>query len=147
MLAKIAAVTEPSRHPRPAAEETVPGSPDAPASITDMIASSVAAALTRISPAAVFVPTLSGQTVRSITRFKLPVWIVGVSSREATCQRLLFGSGVYPQYETDPPSDWKAYVQDWLRSHEMEDNLAILTAGPSASHPEANHRMEIIRLG
>jgi len=147
MLAKIAAATEPSRHPRPNAEETIPDGPDAPSSITDMIVSSVAATLTRISPAAVFVPTHSGQTARSLTRFKLPVWIVGVSSREATCQRLLFSSGVYPQYETDPPSDWNAYVRDWLQCHEMEDNLAILTAGPSASHPEANHRMEIIRLG
>ncbi len=32
------------------------------------------------------------------------------------------------------------------RSHEMEGDLAILTEGPSAKHPEANNRMEIIEL-
>ncbi|MBA4421995.1 MAG: pyruvate kinase [Syntrophus sp. (in: bacteria)] len=148
MLAKIAAATEPHRHPRHDLEKAIPShGPDVPVSITDIIASSVDAALKRICPAAVFVPTQSGQMARSIARFKPPVWIVGVSSREATCQRLLFSSGVYPQYETDQPSDWNTYVQDWLRRHELEDNLAILTEGPSASHPEANHRMEIIQLG
>ena len=35
---------------------------------------------------------------------------------------------------------------DWLRNHEVEGNLAILTEGPSAKHPEANNRMEIIQL-
>ncbi len=148
MLAKIAAFTEPHRQPRHALEKSILGrGPEAPVSIADMIASGVDSALKRISPAAVFVPTQSGQMARSIARFKLPVWIVGVSSREETCQRLLFSSGVYPQYEADQPSDWNAYVQDWLRRHELEGSLAILTEGPSASHPEANHRMEIIQLG
>ena len=148
MLAKIAAATEPHRHPFPGREETiVRHGPDVPVSITNIIASSVDAALKHISPAAVFVPTQSGQMARSITRFRLPMWIVGVSSREMTCQQLLFSSGVYPQYETDQPSDWNAYVRDWLRRHELDGNLAILTEGPSASHPEANHRVEIIQLG
>ena len=115
-------------------------------SITDLIALSVETALERISPAAVFVPTRSGYTARSIARFKPPVWIVAVSSQEATCQRLLFSSGVYPVYETDHPRDWNAYVKGWLAGHAMEGDLAILTEGPSAKHPEANHRMEIIRL-
>ena len=117
-----------------------------PAGITDLIALSVETALERISPAAVFVPTRSGLTARSIARFKLPVWIVAVSSREATCQRLLFSGGVYPVHEPDHPQDWNGYVEDWLSDHALEGNLAILTEGPSAEHPEANHRMEIIRL-
>jgi pyruvate kinase len=37
-------------------------------------------------------------------------------------------------------------VGDWLQSHEVEGNIAILTEGPSAKHPEANNRMEIIQL-
>jgi pyruvate kinase len=49
-------------------------------------------------------------------------------------------------YEPDHPKDWNSYVGDWLQSHELEGNLAILTEGPSAKHPEANNRMEIIQL-
>jgi pyruvate kinase len=147
MLAKIAAATEPHRSRLGIKEVLLSHGRDIPVNITELIASSVEGALERISPAAVFVPTHSGQMARSVARFKLPVWIVGVSSQEATCQRLLFSSGVYPQYETDHPSNWNTYARDWLRRHELEGNLAILTEGPSASHPEANNRMEIIQLG
>ena len=94
-----------------------------------------------------FVPTHSGYTARLIARFKPPVWIVAVSSQESTCQRLLFSRGVYPVYEPDIPGEWNAYVKDWVSNHALEGNLAILTEGPSAAHPDTNHRMEIIKLG
>ena len=51
-----------------------------------LIAIGVEACLEYVSPAAVFVPTTSGDTARSIARFRLPVWTVAVSSQEATCQ-------------------------------------------------------------
>jgi pyruvate kinase len=146
MLAKIAAATEPHRFRQGFKEDLLNHGRNVPVRIADLIALSVETALSRISPAAVFVPTHSGATARSIARFKLPVWIVGVSSLEATCQRLLFSSGVYPMCEPDHPKDWNAYVGDWLQSHELEGDLAILTEGPSAKHPEANNRMEIIQL-
>ncbi|MBN2438963.1 MAG: pyruvate kinase [Deltaproteobacteria bacterium] len=146
MLAKIATATEPHR-PRYGLKEALGDhGGNVPVRIKDLIALSVDTALESISPAAVFVPTHSGATARSISRFKPPVWIVGVSSREETCQRLLFSGGVYPIYEPDHPKDWNAYVGDWLQSHEVEGNVAILTEGPSAKHPEANNRMEIIQL-
>ena len=146
MLAKIAAATEPYR-PRHGLKEALRDhGGNVPVRIKDLIALSVDTALERISPAAVFVPTHSGATARFISRFKLPVWIVGVSSREETCQRLLFSGGVYPMYEPDHPKDWNAYVEDWLQSHEVEGNIAILTEGPSEKNPEANNRMEIIQL-
>ena len=146
MLAKIAAATEPHRVRRDFAETLRKGDKTSSAAITDVIALSVETALERISPAAVFVPTRSGLMARSIARFKLPVWIVAVSSQEATCQRLLFSGGVHPVHEPDHPQNWNAYVEDWLSRHALEGDLAILTEGPSRAHPEANHRMEIIRL-
>jgi pyruvate kinase len=146
MLAKIAAATEPHRSRHGLKEALRNRGKDISVSMTDLIAMSVETALERISPAAVFVPTHSGQTARSIARFKLPVWIIGVSSQEATCQRLLFSSGVYPVYEPDHPRDWNSYVREWLRAHEVKGNLVILTEGPSSRHPETNNRMEIIRL-
>jgi pyruvate kinase len=146
MLAKIAAATEPHRLRRGIAAHLPPPGGTGEVGITDLLALSVEAALERIAPAAVFVPTHSGRTARSIARFKLPVWIVGISSQEATCRRLLFSGGVYPTFEPNHPRDWNAYVKDWLRNRTLEGDLAILIEGPSSEHPEANNRMEIIRL-
>jgi pyruvate kinase len=146
MLAKIAAATEPHRSRQGIKEALLDDQRGVPIGLTDLIALSVEATFERISPAAVFVPTHSGHTARSIARIRPSMWIVGVSSQEATCQKLLFSGGIYPQYETEHPRDWNGYVRDWLRRQELESELAILTEGPSTSHPEANHRMEIIRL-
>ena len=146
MLAKIAAVIEPYR-PAHYIRETLQGVGRGDRTrLTDLIALSVETTLERISPAAVFVPTHSGATARSIARFRPPVWITAVSSQESTCQRLQFSYGVYPVREPDHPEDWNAFARKWLQDHEVEGNLVVLTEGPSAKHPEANNRMEIIDL-
>ena len=111
-----------------------------------MVVFSIEATFKHISPAAVFVPTHSGATARSIARFRLPVWIVAISRSELTCQQLQFSSGVLPTHETDPPNDWKEYVRSWLHEHEVKGDLVILAQGPSRSNPSTNHRMEIIDL-
>ena len=143
MLAGIAEATEPhrpARHGREMLKDLGRGG----VSPADLIAFSVEATLERISPAAVFVPTRSGYTARSITRFRLPVWIAGFSSLESTCQKLQFSYGVYPVCEPDHPEDWRSYARTWLGKHEVEGDLAIVTEGPSSKHPEANNRMEIL---
>jgi len=146
MLAKIAAAVEPHR-PASLVRETL-GDIDRRKkhSFADLIALSVERTHEHISPAAVFVPTLTGATARSISRFRLPVWIVAVSSQEQTCQRLQFSYGVYPAHESDHPDDWNGYIRAWLDRHEVEGTIVILTEGPSIKHPEANNRMEIIDL-
>jgi pyruvate kinase len=106
----------------------------------------VEATLEYVTPAAVFVPTRTGATARSIGRFRLPVWIIAVSSREATCQNLQFSYGVYPVHEKDHPEHWKPYVKEWLQHHGIQGDIVVLTEGPSTKHPDANHRMEIIDL-
>jgi len=146
MLARIAAAVEPERHQVPVREMfhgidirgKVP-----PARIIDL---SVEAILEYASPAAVFVPTRSGNTARSIGRFSLPVWIIAVSSQETTCQNLQFSYGVYPVHEKEHPENWKPFVKEWLQRHEMAGDIVVLTEGPSTKHPDANHRMEIIDL-
>ena len=107
---------------------------------------SVEASLEYVTPAAVFVPTRTGATARSIGRFRLPVWIIAVSSQEATCQNLQFSYGVFPVHEKDHPENWKPYVKEWLQRHGMQGDIVVLTEGPSSKHPDANHRMEIIDL-
>jgi pyruvate kinase len=147
MLAGIAAATEPHRPGYYVREALKEIENSTKVSLTDLIALSVEATLEHISPAAVFVPTHSGTTARSVTRFRLPVWIIGVSSQENTCQRLQFSYGVYPVHELEHPEDWKSFIREWLRAHEVEGNIVVLTEGPSPKHPEANNRMEIINLG
>lgn len=146
MLARIAAAVEPHRSAT-AVKELFRGM-DLRGRLrpAHLIALSVEASLEYVSPAAVFVPTRSGATARRIAGFHLPVWIVAVCSDEMTYQQLQFSSGVYPVHEAEDPEDWNAYVKKWVLDHGLEGNLVILTEGPSARHPEANHRMEIIEL-
>ena len=146
MLAKISAAIEPHRH-QVTVKEIFQGldlrSKLRPA---HLIAVGVEASLEYASPAAVFVPTKSGATARSIARFRPPVWIVAVSSQKSTCQALQFSYGVHPVHEEEHPEDWNAYVKAWLKAHKIEGNLVVLTEGPSAKHPQANNRMELIDL-
>ncbi len=146
MLGKIASAVEPyvvARSVRQKDRRRVPGSRPR---LTELIARSVVATVDRVTPAAVFVPSRSGATPRSVASFRLPVWVVAISRHEATCQRLLFTYGVVPMYLAEHPDDWRDYVTDWLRGRGIEGDLAVLTEGPSAKHPEANNRMEIIDL-
>jgi len=146
MLARIAAAVEPHLRASDIKEALAAMWGGAPPRMKDLIAVSVQAVLERISPAAVFVPTHSGATARSIARFRLPVWIAAISSQEETCQRLQFTFGVHPVHEPVHPRDWNSYVRRWLHSSGLEGELVVLTEGPSSEHPEANDRMEIIDL-
>jgi len=146
MLARIAAATEPTLPAYAVAEKLRSQRRDDGVRLMDLIAMSVRTTVERVTPAAVFVPTRSGSTARSIARFRLPVWIVAVSAVEATCQRLQFTWGVHGVFEPDHPEDWKGYIGQWLSNNGLPGEMAVLTEGPSSKHPEANHRMEIVDL-
>ncbi len=146
VLARIAAATESHRPGCPIKENVLEQVPGKNISLMDLISLSVETVFEHATPAAVFVPTRSGATARSIARFRLPVWIAAVSSQETTCQRLQFTYGVSPVHEPVHPEDWRQYVRNWLRSHNLGGNIVVLTEGPSSRHPEANHRVEIIDL-
>lgn len=147
MLAKIAATVEPRRPGDRVRNELRACGRECSINLKDLIALSVETSVETVSPAALIVPSKSGASVRSITRFRLPVWIAAVSSNEATCQQLQFSYGVQPLYLPDDEiEDWNSFAQEWLNKHELEGDLVILAAGPSPRHPEANNRMEIIDL-
>jgi pyruvate kinase len=146
MLAKIAAAVEPERHQIPVKDMFQGIDLTGKIKPEHLIAGSVEATLEYVTPAAVFVPTRTGATARSIGRFRLPVWIIAVSSQEATCQNLQFSYGVYSVHEKDHPENWKSYVKQWLQGHGIQGDIVVLTEGPSTKHPDANHRMEIIDL-
>ncbi|MFW8599916.1 pyruvate kinase [Desulfobacterota bacterium M19] len=147
MLARIAAATEPHRGRynfdpalKPQAGENSPNS-------VDLIAESIENILAKIaSSAAVLAPTASGTTARSLTRFRLPKWVLAVSSSEKTCRELMFSYGVYPILEKEHPHDWTAYGRRYVKEHALVGSFIIQTEGPSPEHPEINHKMEIITL-
>lgn len=115
-------------------------------SILEIIAKSVETVIPRINPAAVVVPTHSGTTAKNITRYRLPVWILAVSSQKKTCQELIFSYGIVPIHEPDHPNHWRQWIRTSLQLHGIEGDWAILTEGPSAKYPDRNDRMEIIDL-
>ena len=146
MLAKIAAAIEPHRTVNPIKGKLVSRREDDDVHIEDLIALSVETTLERITPPTVIVPTRSGATARSITRFRLPVWITAFSRYEKTCQDLMFSYGVLPVCESDHPDDWKQWARNWLQANGEVGNLVVLTEGPSKKHPYRNNRMEILDL-
>jgi pyruvate kinase len=146
MLAKIAAEVEPQRRSVTVRELYQGIDIRSKLKPAHLIAIAVEASLEYASPAAVFVPTHSGATARSLSLFRLPVWIIGISSVEATCQSLVFSSGVYPVFNDEHPKDYTPFVRAWVREQEIPGDIAVLTEGPSSKHPGANHRMEIIEL-
>jgi pyruvate kinase len=148
MLGRIAREVEPFRPGawvRRRLHETAAG---AASSATDVLALSIESAVERLAPKCVIAATLTGNTARNITRFRLPAFVLGVSTNEETCQHLLFSYGVVPVHVTELPEDWRAYARDWVVSQGEEPaGVVIVCAGPSPRRPEASPRMEIVDLG
>ena len=147
MLAKIAAATEPHRRQRHFETTLKPQVKDYTPNVVDLIAVSIENILAKIdSPAAILSPSASGYTPRSLTRFRLPVWILAVSPSRKTCRELMFSYGVYSILEEEHPHDWTAFARSYAADYGLEGNCIIQTEGPSPDHPAANHKMEIIDL-
>jgi pyruvate kinase len=104
-------------------------------------------ALETVPCAAVFVPTRTGTTARMISRFNPAVWIVALSGDRAVGQGLAFSYGVHPVELAQEPDDWRGWARTWLKGQQIAGNFAMLVAGPSARHPDANHRIEFLRVG
>ena len=147
MLAKIAAATEAQRPPGQLTGLRKLYDAEPSATAAEAIASIVEHALGKVPFGAVFVPTRSGSTARMISRFKPPVWIVASSPDPAVCRGLLFSYGVHP-VEADPePDRWREFAGEWMREHGIPGRFAILVAGPSPRNPDADHRIEFLRIG
>jgi len=149
MLAKIAAATEPYRPPKhyERALQCLMTDPIPPAGMVDAITNSVENIMDNLeSTAAILTPTASRHTARSLTRFRLPVWILAISQSEKTCQDLLFCYGVWPILKSSHPEDWTEYARTITGELGLSGKYMIQTEGPSPTHPAANHRMEIIAL-
>src|SRR5208283_4535956 len=83
MLAKIAAEVESKRSTISLREMYQASDSKSKLKPAQLISIAVEASLEYSCPAAIFAPTHSGATARSLSSFRLPVWIVGISSSEA----------------------------------------------------------------
>jgi pyruvate kinase len=147
MLAKIAAYTESQRPPVRLAEVRSRLRQGPPDTAADAIASVVETALDIIPCAAAFVPTRTGTTARMISRLSPPQWIVALSRDPAVCQGLAFSYGVEPLELVEDPKNWRDFAQAWLQENRVSGPIALLVAGPSRRNPEANYRLEFLRVG
>jgi pyruvate kinase len=146
MLAKIAAYTESQRPPVCLMELRSSLRHGPPNTAADAIASIVETALDSFPCAAVFVPTRTGTTARMISRLNPSQWIVALSGDPAVCQGLAFSYGVEPVQMLEDPKNWRDFAQAWLQEHQISGHVALLVAGPSERHPEANYRLEFLKF-
>lgn len=146
MLAKIAAFTETHRVRAALAARRAAFQQQTELKRGDRIASLVEHALDAVPCDLVLVPTRGGTTARVISRCKPLVWIVAPSSDPAACQALAFSYGVYPVDLAEEPADWSAFVAALLRERGVAAEHVMLIAGPSPRNPNANHRIELMRL-
>ena len=146
MLAKIAAATESQRAAASINRLDEFYRTHRPATTAEATATVVEQALQTVPCDAVIVPTRTGSTARMLSRFKPPVWTAAVSGDPAVCQGLAFSYGVHSIHAEIEPEDWRAFASAWAREHGIDARSAMLVAGPSAKHPDANYRIEFMRL-
>jgi pyruvate kinase len=147
MLAKISAFTE-TRRPVTtlSVRRELAELPPAPLTDADRMTSVMERALETVPCDLVLVPTRSGATARLVSRLKPPMWLIAPSQDHAVCQGLAFSYGVHPVENTEDDSDWRTFIERWLNANRVTAARVLLIAGPSPRHPQANHRIELMRL-
>ncbi len=146
MLAKIAAATEARRPLARLNDLRAVSLQQKPASAAAAIADVVEHALETVPCSTVFVPTRTGATARLISRFKPSAWIAAISPNPEVCQELDFSYGICPVDLPEDPENWRDFAAAWLKDHQIACPTAMLVAGPSPRHPEANYRIEFMRI-
>jgi pyruvate kinase len=147
MLARIAAFTEVNRVRAALAARRAAVRKDVEPRRGDHVAALVEHALDMLTVDVLLVPTRGGTTARVISRCKPLVWIVAPSANPAACQGLAFSYGVHPVDLPEDPADWREFAAGWLSERGIPAEHVMLVAGPSKQNPNANHRIELMRLG
>lgn len=145
MLAKICSATEPHRLQEHRKGVLIPQMKQYLPSFVDRIAGSIEKLLKSVeNPAAVFIPTTSGHTARSVTRARLPFWILSASSSPKTCQELMFSYGVWPVEYGEQPSEWTNFIKNQVERLQLKGGSVLAVEGPSPDNPYRNHKIELI---
>jgi pyruvate kinase len=146
MLARIASFTETHRPRTTLAARRELLQEQAEMSGGDRMTSVVEHALDTVPCDLVLVPTRSGATARILSRCKPPVWLLAPSPDPAVCQGLAFSYGVHSVEVADEDINWRGFSEAWLRQNQMTASRIMLVAGPSPRNPQANNRIELMRI-
>ena len=147
MLAQIATFTETHRPTTTlSVRRELAQMPPAPLTDADRMTSVMERALETVPCDLVLVPTRSGATARLVSRLKPPSRLIAPSPDHAVCQGLVFSYGVHPVENANEDSDWRDFIERWLRANHVTAGCILLIAGPSPRHPKANHRIELMRF-
>ena len=145
MLSLIARDTEPYRNEAHQCK-TVFELDQKASNIADVLSHNVQFTVDYLKPRALFVPTHQGNTPRLISRFKLSTWIVAVTHNSSVFRNLQFSYGVHPVLVDEHPQNWRDFTLDWLYQHKIKKGIVVVTEGPSAINPQANHSLQVIDL-
>ncbi len=115
-------------------------------SLADEIALATYRAAEALRPDIIFGITTTGDSIRRLARFDLPVWIVAISCVERTVQQLIFSRGVYPVIGPATAESWACYAADWLRANGIAARRALLTESTSTRAPRDTAHLEILHL-
>jgi pyruvate kinase len=74
------------------------------------------------------------------------VWIVALCPDAGACQERALAYGVHPIHLEKDPEDWGGWARNWLREHQVPGAVAMLVDAPSCRNPNANHRLEFLRV-
>ena len=146
MLASIAAATETRRPPSRLWDSHGAGIQKKPTTPAEAIGSVAEYCLETVPCAAVFVPTQTGTTARMISRYKPAAWVLALAADPAVLQAMTFSYGVQPFPLAEEPANWRLFAQEWMKKKSVEGQLAMLVAGPFSGEPDANHRIEYLRV-
>jgi pyruvate kinase len=148
MLAKIATYTETHRPSQTlSVRRELAELPPVPLSDVDRMTAVMERALETVPCDLVLVPTRSGATARLLARLKPPRWLIAPSPDHGVCQGLGFSYGVHAVENANEDSDWRDFIESWLRANHIAAARVLLIAGPSPRNPRASHRIELIQLG
>ena len=142
MLAKIAAFTETHRPSTTlSVRRELAQLPPAPLIDADRMTSVMERALETVPCDLVLVPTRSGATARLVSRLKPSVWLIAPSPDHAVCQGLAFSYGVEAVENANEDSDWRDFIERWLRANHVTAaaRIADRRTFPAPSASESSH--------
>jgi pyruvate kinase len=82
-----------------------------------------------------------------ISRLKPSLPIIALSFDRAVCQGLAFSYKGGAVQLAEDPKNWHDFAKTWLHEHGISGASALLVAGPSTRNPDANYRLEFLKVG
>ncbi|HET6443670.1 MAG TPA: pyruvate kinase [candidate division Zixibacteria bacterium] len=146
VMSRIAQVTEPNIQPSDVAKVLEAAKSGDGSNRERLLSITLYLSVEVVAPVAVVAPTLSGDTARLLTRFRLPVWIIASSPNKSTCQQLLFSYGVYPVYSAKRPEVWERFARNLLVERGIDQGVALLTYGMGTLSEQTTTRIEFLDL-